>query len=125
MSTLENYSELNVETCDSEIATTTSNTVEVDVVELSIEKSASCGWTVPGGVITFCSVIDNPSETDLFDVLFKDELDPRFEYQDGSFEVDESPETPTITGNTIEFLITELKGGTSVKICFKVKVKSV
>jgi len=125
MSLIENTSELDVETCDEEIATVKSNTVEVDIVELGIQKSASCSWTVPGGEITFCNVITNTSETDLEEVVFRDVLDPRFTYVEDSFEVDEQPQTPSISNNTIEYMIDELNGGASITICFKVRATSV
>ncbi|MCL2228202.1 MAG: hypothetical protein FWC00_00050 [Firmicutes bacterium] len=113
--------ELEIETCCVELGAVASNTVDIDLVEVNIQKSASCGWTMPGGVITFCNLITNQSETDLEQVIFRDKLDTRFQYVQDSFTVDGVSKTPTVDNNTIVYCIDFLQGQSCTNICFKVK----
>ena len=122
MAKLENISQLDVEVCEEKVAIE-SNEVELDVIELTIEKSVSCPWTVPGGTVTFCNTIKNASEeTTILDSTFIDELNPRFTYVTGSFTVDEVDVEPIIEGNTIKYNIEELAPEQELVICFKVTV---
>jgi len=118
---IDNMSQLNVTTCN-EISTVESNTVEVDVVEITIEKTANCYWTVPGGVVTFCNKITNPSDIEIYDSIFIDELDDRFEYVPDSFMVDGVHASPLIIGRRIQYAIAQLRPETEKTICFKVKI---
>jgi uncharacterized repeat protein (TIGR01451 family) len=120
-----NKSEIILSACD-ENAEIWSGEITVEVINpacYSIEKTASCNTVLVGGRITFCTMfrIDTTCQgTPLTDVLFRDVLDPAFTYVPGSFRVQNSPQTPTIVGNTIEYLIPRLTDNTN--ICFDVTV---
>ena len=124
MSNIENFSELGVTACDETIFAT-SNTVELEILDLSIVKSVSCPWTVVGGTVQFCVTITNPSDDmALPDAIFRDVLNDRLTYVEDTFTVDGHPETPIYNPdtNTLEYTIPVIEPNSSVTICFKVKV---
>jgi len=122
MSKIDNTSSLDVDVCE-ESVTISSNTVDVEIVDLEIVKTVNCPWTVTGGTLRFCTAITNPSEDiDIEDALFHDTLNGRLTYVTGSFTVDGHPATPTVSGQSIEYVIPEIPAGETVTICFDVTV---
>jgi uncharacterized repeat protein (TIGR01451 family) len=118
-----NTSKIVLSDCETE-QSVESNEVTVQVINpdcYSLEKTASCDRVFVGGRITFCTTFRISTEcqgTPLTDVLFRDVLDPAFTYVPGSFRVQNTPETPTIVDNTLEYLIPRLNNNTT--ICFDV-----
>ena len=120
MSKIENTSELDIEACE-ETVVVTSNTVDIDVLDLTVVKTASCGFAVQGGTVTFCTTIQNSSKTEIKDAVFHDALNSRLTYVANSFIVNGTHHTPTIKGQTIEYKLT-LPKNSKTTICFKVKI---
>ena len=122
MSKITNTSELEVETCE-DTATVTSNAADLEIIEITLEKTVSCGYSVPGGIVTYCTKITNPSEDiTLTEAVFSDVLDSRLSYVAHSFTVNDVPENPTVNGQKIEYTIPEIAPETVVTICLKAKV---
>jgi len=116
-----NTAELDVVSCDGEEPTTIqSNKEEVEIVDIVVEKTANCPIAFVGGTIQYCITVTNPSLHE-FQSTFRDVLDSRLEYVDGSFTVDGTTQTPTISGQEISHLVT-IPADSTVTICFKVKV---
>ena len=118
-----NQAQIEIEACD-ETLIVESNEVTVEKLQLEVIKTAGCNITAVGSQIRYCVSITNESGVDLFDLLFKDEIDPHTSYVAGSFEVDGHPRTPTVHGHTITYLIPELKDDETIVICFRVRVNS-
>ena len=122
VTTINNTSYLDVLVCN-DLVTTTSNPVQVEVVDLGIVKTSSCPWTVRGGKVTFCTQITNPSiDRDLIAAVFRDILNDRLTYVDGSFTVNGVPETPIISGQQMQFTL-DIMSGQTVSICFTALVR--
>jgi len=118
-----NQTFLDLELCE-EAVTVSSNQVETDIIDLQITKTASCNVAVVGGTICYLITIFNNSEVDLEDILFRDPLAPNLTYKVGSFEVNGTPETPTIIGNELQYVLT-IPAGETVEIDFCATVTSV
>ncbi|MCL2228809.1 MAG: hypothetical protein FWC00_03190 [Firmicutes bacterium] len=117
-----NKAELEIEGCEDAFVVE-SNQTEVDIVDITLTKTSGCHFAVVGGTISYCVKIENHSGEIVPDALFKDVLSSRVSYVTGSFTVDGTHETPTISGNTISYEIPELHPSpSSTMICFKVKV---
>ena len=114
---------IEVEACD-ETITVESNEEIVHRLQLEVVKTAGCNITAVGNQIRYCVSVKNETGEDLHDLLFKDTIDPHTSYVVGSFEVDGHPQTPTVSGHTITFLIHELKDDETINICFRVRVNS-
>ena len=121
MSKINNTSELEVEACG-EMMTIHSNEVEVDVIDLRVVKTV-CPLTFAGGTIQFCTEITNPSDYPISPAVFRDVLDPRLTYIQGTFLVNGEPRTPTVTNNKLEYVIPVIEPHSTVLICFKVRVQ--
>jgi len=118
---INNTSYLSIQTCD-ETITTPSNTASVEIIELEINKTSTCPWTIKGGTITYCTTITNPSaSTDIYNAVFNDTLVDRLTYVDGSFTVDGVPVAPQVTGQLIEYTL-NIASEQTVVICFKALV---
>ena len=122
MAVVLNSSHLDVEV-DGVTKTIDSNEVQVEVVNLSIVKSAASSWTIQGGTIHYCVAVTNESETEtITDAVFRDVLADRLTYVEDSFTVDGDEETPVISGQTISYTIPTLEPEQTVNICFAVTV---
>jgi len=119
--TIRNTALLETTDCEDQEVTTTSNSLDITIVELTLTKTAKCPYVVVGGVISYCVEIKNPSNIDLVETIFKDTLDARLFYVDESFTVDGNLATPTINGKTIEYSL-DIAADTTVIICFKALV---
>ncbi|MCL2587203.1 MAG: hypothetical protein FWE31_03100 [Firmicutes bacterium] len=116
-----NTAEFDIQACDGEEPTTIqSNREDVDIVNLIVEKIASCSVVFPGGIIKYCVTVTNPSNNE-FQSTFRDVLNPLLTYVSGSFTVDGVSEAPNITGKEISFPVTIPENGSAV-ICFKARV---
>ena len=100
-----NQTFLDLELCE-EAVTVQSNQVETDIIDLTIVKSASCNVALVGGKICYKVTITNNSDVDLEYIMFRDPLAPNLTYIEGSFEVDGTPQTPTIVGNELQYELT-------------------
>ena len=118
-----NRSQIEIEACD-ETITVQSNQTTVTRLELEVVKTAGCNITAVGHHIDYCVRITNNSGVDLFDLVFRDTLDPRTSFVPGSFTVDGQPRTPTVQNNTITYDIPEIRDGETITICFRVRVDS-
>jgi len=98
-----------------------SNEVQTEIVDLSITKTPSCGYAIPGGTICYTIVAENNSEVDMFGVLFSDVIPANTTYIVDSFMVDGVQQTPMMAENTIQELI-DIPAGESVTITFCVKI---
>jgi len=121
MASITNIASTDVIGCDGEVIDVPSNPVDVGIVDLSIVKSADCSWAIKGGKIKYCVAISNASDIDLPGSVFRDVLDLGLRYVDGSFTVDGVPQTPTVSGNTIEYDL-DIPANTTILICFQVLV---
>jgi len=102
--------------------TSESNQVSTQIVELEITKQA-CGYVLSSHNICYEVIATNPSDINMVDVLFSDELDPNVTYIPGTFTVDGYPQTPMMANNTIQYPI-DLPSGESVEIRFCVKINN-
>ena len=118
-----NKSQIEIEACDETIVIE-SNETTVHKLVLDIVKTAGCNVTAVGHHISYCVSIKNESEVDLHDLLFKDVIDATTSYVTGSFEVNGTPETPTVVGHTITYMIADLEDDETITICFRVRVDS-
>ena len=118
-----NKAQIEIEACDETIIIE-SNEEIVNKLELEVIKTAGCNITAVGNQISYCVSVKNESGVDLYDLLFKDEMDPHTSYVAGSFEVDGQPRTPTVQGHTISYMIAELEDDETITICFRVRVDS-
>ena len=116
-----NRSQIEIEACD-ETITVTSNETNVSVLHLEVVKTAGCNITAIGHHIDYCVRVTNNSGVDLFDLVFRDTLDPRTSFVVGSFTVDGQPRTPTVQNNTITYNIPEIRANETINICFRVRV---
>jgi len=118
---IDNKSFIDIESCE-EIFSLESNEAEVTKISLEIEKTPGCRYTIEGGQIRWCTRIKNNSGIDLEDLTFRDVLASGTSYVTGSFMVNGSVATPTISGQTLTYHIDELEEDEEITICFKVHV---
>ena len=118
-----NKSQIEIEACDETIIIE-SNEEIVNKLQLEVIKTADCKVTAVGNHIKYCISVKNESGVDLYDLLFKDDIDPHTSYVAGSFEVDGHPKTPTVQGHEITYKIAQLEDDEKIIICFRVKVDS-
>ena len=118
-----NKSQIELEACDETIVVE-SNEETVRKLVLEVVKTAGCTVVAVGHDIRYCVSVKNESGIDLYDLLFKDVIDASTSYVSGSFTVNGDPETPTVAGRTITYMIPELKDDETITICFRVKVES-
>lgn len=100
-----------------------SNTVETEIIDLQVTKTANVPFTMVGQTICYTVTIVNNSDVDVEDILFTDPLESYLTYVDGSFAVDGTPETPTVTGNEIQYELS-VPAGATVLVTFCVVVNS-
>lgn len=92
----------------------TSNTVTAELFDdtsVTLEKSQSSDIVVSGGTITYTFVITNLSISALTDFNFLDTIPTGMTYAAGSFEVNATPETPTISGQDLSYQFATLPTG--------------
>jgi len=106
------------ELCEDEI-TISSDPVVVDVIDITVDKEASCAYAVVGSEI--CYTITITTDTAIDGMTFKDLLDPAVEYVVGSFEVNGDPEDPVITGQEISYELDLPIGETVIEFCVEIK----
>lgn len=120
MPVVQNTSHLTI-TIGEDQVTIDSNVAELAIIEPGIVKTVNPSWTMFGGTATFCNAITNPSDTEtITNSLFSDTLDSSLSYVDGTFTVDGVTETPTISGQTVSYVIPTLAPGQTINICFRV-----
>ena len=118
-----NKARIEIEACDETIVVE-SNEETVALLQLEVIKTANCNVTAAGHQIRYCVTIKNESGVDLDELLFKDELDPRTSYVNGSFTVNGTPATPTVANRTITYAIPRIEDDETITICFRVTVDS-
>jgi len=116
-----NTSMLDVADCEDNTTTIINNTSAVEIVNLELTKEASCDWVLPGGIVSYCVTINNPSSMDFLDTVFRDTLTSRLSFITGSFTVNGVSQTPTVVGNTIEYGL-DILANQEVVICFRARV---
>jgi len=128
MATLGNQTFLDLELCEAAV-TVPSNPVNVDIIDLQITKSASCGMAVVGGEICYTVTIINNSDIDFTEegagtITFRDPLDSHVTLDETSFMVSNDPEAePVMVGNEITYELS-IGAGETVTINFCVTVDS-
>ncbi|MCL2847063.1 MAG: hypothetical protein FWE38_05280 [Firmicutes bacterium] len=120
-SKIENQAELDVQFCG-ESLTVESNTVVANRLDVVMVKTQSCDYFMKGSIVTFCVEIKNNGNPLELPMVFRDKLYGYVEYVDGSFTVDGVSKTPEFHGNELTYRFNTLNK--SMKLCFKVKVKS-
>jgi uncharacterized repeat protein (TIGR01451 family) len=120
MTTLDNQTFLDLELCGDAV-TIDSNEVVTEILDIKITKSASCPYTVIGGTICYTVVIENNSDVELVDVVFRDPLAPGLTYATGSFKVNGASEVPEYDNNILSYILT-LPPNSTITIEFCVHV---
>jgi len=128
MPTMQNQSFLDFELCD-EAVSVHSEPVDIDVIDLTMTKVASCDKVVVGKDICYTVTIVNNSDVEI-DGTFRDPLDENVEYVTGSFKVtvgEDHPieENPTISPENVMTYPITIPADETVVIEFCVKVASV
>lgn len=100
MATLGNTTYLDFDLCEEGVSVE-SNQAEVNIIDLSLTKVASCSRAVVGGRICYTITISNNCGEEIEDVTFRDPLDSNLEYITGSFEIDGVPTAPTSTAGGV------------------------
>ena len=118
-----NRSQIEIEACDETIVVESNDEI-VHKLQLEVVKTAGCNITAVGNQISYCVRVTNDSGVDLYDLLFRDIIDPHTSFVAGSFTVDGQHRTPTVQGHTITYDIPELRDGETINICFRVRVDS-
>ena len=95
----------------------------LDIGLITIQKIQSEDIVSIGSVMTYTVNIQNDTECVLANFNFKDILPAGMSYNPNTFKLDGQIVTPTIQGNILEYLIEELKTGTT-QIIFDVTVNS-
>lgn len=95
----------------------------LDIGLLTIQKMQSEEVVSIGSVMTYTINIQNDTECVLTNFNFKDIIPAGMAYNPNTFEVDGQIVTPTLQGNTLNYLITELKTGTT-QVKFDVTVNA-
>ena len=116
-----NTAQVLVTLCD-ETYPVMSNEVTIEKIIISLTKSASCKYVIPGNTVQFCVAIRNDSEVALVDVDFLDHLDIDATYVNDTFTVNSSPAVPTVNGRDISYTIPSIAAHTTTTICFRVKI---
>ena len=70
-------------------------------------------------IFTFCNMVTNPTNEEIIDSVFRDRLNVRLCYVKSSFRVNGEPQVPSITNNTIEYVIPSIGINQTIRICFK------
>lgn len=118
---IRNQSSIRIELCDGE-HTIESNIVEVEPIDIKVIKEQSCNKALVGDKIKYTVKIINECGAETHDLLFKDVLNECLRFIDGSFTVNEHPETPEIHDNTLTFTIETLESCETITITFEVEV---
>ena len=92
--------------------------------EITVTKTSDRTHTLIDGTITFCSAVRNDGNVDIYNSIFRDVLDAKTTYVDGTFTVDGITQTPTFVGSEIQYQIPLLAINQTISICFQVQVKT-
>ena len=104
-------------------STITSNSAETNILlNPTITKEVDKETASIGEVVTYTVTITNPSEVEISDIVFSDVLPAGVSYIDGSFEVNGSPVTPTVSNNTLTYSVTSIGTMGSVVLEFQATV---
>ena len=116
-----NQAGVDIELCDG-THTIESNIVEAEPIHIRVEKEQSCDRVLVGEKIQYTVKVINECGPEVHDLLFKDALDECTRFVEGSFMVDDHPETPELLVNTLTFVIDTLESCDMVTIAFEVEV---
>jgi len=133
MATQENQVFLDVELCG-ETATTASDPVETDIIDLEVTKTSDCEFALVGGNICYTVTITNYSDVDFITgemggIVIRDPLSSNLEYVPGSFYYtidggEPVTDDPNIDGSNVLTYTIELAAGETAVVHFCVKVLS-
>jgi len=98
-----------------------SNIVETEILDITMTKTTGCPLAMVGREVCYTITITNNSPVDVDAMAFRDELDERVIYKDGSFIVDGVAQEPEIIDNVIQCNI-DVPMGETVVITFCVTV---
>ncbi len=104
-----------------------SNTVLANLLDNITLSKTQNGVSTPidvvsGQQVDYQIVIKNPNSTSFSNVKFMDNIPSGMNYITGTFKVNGSTQTPTISGNVLSYIISTLPGSGSVTIDFSVTV---
>jgi len=116
-----NKASVDIELCDM-MRTIDSNTVEAEAINIKVVKEQSCDKVLVGENLKYTVKIINECGPVVHDLLFKDTFDECTKLVEGSFTVDDHPETPDVHENTLSFWIDKLESCDIITITFEVKV---
>ena len=114
-----NIASIDIEDCEDNITSIFSNKEEVELIAVTVEKNANCSWIIKGSSISYCVTIKNTSTTVELPATFRDQLIEGLTYINGTFTVNGSSQTPTVTGQELSYRVT-LSPNSETVICFKV-----
>lgn len=131
-----NQAFLDLELCDVAVSTQ-SDIVQTDIIDLTVTKTATCGYALVGGTICYTATIENNSDVDFISgddemgcITFRDPLAPNLQYVTGTFTYQigsgvEVPATPNINAdNVLTYNCLEIPANTTAVVKFCVKVLS-
>ena len=121
-----NQSFLDLELCNGAVSAE-SNIIETEIIDLQIEKEASCAYAIVGGRICYTVTVTNNSDHSFDDsglgmLTFRDVLASNVRYIDGTFQIDGNDATPTIDADNVMTYTFEIPPHESVVITFCVRV---
>ena len=102
------------------VASNAANTVIL--LDPTISKTVDKASASIGEVVTYTVTISNPSEVSMSDLTFTDILPSGVSYLAGSFTVNGSPATPSVSGNTLTYSIPAIGAMGNVILMFKATV---
>jgi len=118
---MENKAFLQFELCGRE-RTIESNPVRVREFEIEFEKfGPECEHIVSGETVEFRFRLENKSEVNLNNVIFRDPLPRGLEYVPHSFRINGHPARPEVHRGTVEFCIAHFNAGIEMNISFETR----
>jgi len=130
---LENRTFADVTLCGQTVSAQ-SELVSTDIINLTVEKAASCDYVLVGGRLCYTIVITNDSDVDFIEgqdelgkIIFRDPLADNLTYVTDSFTISINggtavPATPTLVGNVLTYDGIELEAGQFATVVFCVIV---
>ena len=108
------------------VGTTNSNEVIATVLQFNVIKKQN-SVTTPinvqtGDTVTYTVEITNPTTSAISNISFSDTIPTGMTYITGSFKVNSSVVSPTITGQVLSYNLTSLNASATTTIEFKVTV---
>lgn len=110
----------NVEYNGTSVASNAADTLLL--LDPTISKTVDKATASVGEIVTYTVTISNPSEVSMSNLAFTDSLPAGITYLAGSFEVNGSPATPTVSGNNLTYNIPAIGAGQSVVLTFQATV---